>query len=310
MQVLQIMKDFFYPKLHKDSYFNVIPDDIVHLVVLSLNPYDLKNFLYYNPITLNYEYLIYLKYPEHLKEIHSEFESVNSFEYDIITSTLEVKKRLKLNCELKGLYVSKRVFVHFFRKLRYLPREIGYLPNLKSIDVVGAELTCLPEEIHHLTNLKKLLLSSNSLDRIPIMVSLKKINLSDNIISSIPSDINKLERLKFLNLSDNLLQDIPEELYQLTKLIKLNLSSNNLTSISDGVSNLTRLNYLYLNDNHLSGVCDSITRLTNLHQLDLSRNLLSNLPLGLQYIPGLEMTFDAKILNYQKFLPAQLTHKF
>ena len=74
--------------------------------------------------------------------------------------------------------------------------------------------------------------------------SLKNLN---KLIKS--NNIVELYDMIYLNLSNNNLQQIPSEIGNLTNLQKLYLHNNKLQQIPSEIGNLTNLQYLYLNRN-------------------------------------------------------------
>lgn len=81
---------------------------------------------------------------------------------------------------------------------------------------------------------------------------LKQLTIAEASITSIPAYIFKpLSNLVKLNLSNNLMESLPEGLSQLTNLKYLNLADNLLSSLENMPSNLHHLSTLNLNNNKL-----------------------------------------------------------
>ena len=83
--------------------------------------------------------------------------------------------------------------------------------------------------------------------------SLTVLDLNDNAITSLPTEIGALTDLAILDLSFNGLSSVPTEVGALAGLTFLGLSSNALTSVPSEIGALT-LRFLFLNDNALTGV--------------------------------------------------------
>lgn len=142
-----------------------------------------------------------------------------------------------------------------------IPKEIGYLTELQTLNIYISNLTgSLPPEIGNLTKLENLMISST------------------NLGGSIPVEIENLTELRNINLSSNLLTgNLPEEIGYLDKLTNLNLGDNRLTgAIPASYGNLSSLNVLYLMGNQLTGeIPVGIFTLPELEHMSLAGNKFS-----------------------------------
>ncbi|GAP70180.1 por secretion system C-terminal sorting domain [Bacteroidales bacterium 6E] len=142
-----------------------------------------------------------------------------------------------------------------------IPKEIGYLTELQTLNIYNSNLTgSLPPEIGNLTKLENLMISST------------------NLGGSIPVEIENLTELRNINLSSNLLTgNLPEEIGYLYKLTNLNLGDNRLTgAIPASYGNLSSLNVLYLMGNQLTGeIPVGIFTLPELEHMSLAGNKFS-----------------------------------
>ena len=149
--------------------------------------------------------------------------------------------------------------------IKYIPKEIGNLYNLKDIN---------------LSNINISMFDDNVIDNIPSEIynlyNLTKLNISGNKITNIPSGISKLTNLIELNISNNNLKDFPIEIYNLSNLTKLNISGNNIEEIPTGISKLANLEVLYINNNDIKYLPKEIGNLTNLKELYISKNKLNS----------------------------------
>src|SRR5207248_145705 len=82
----------------------------------------------------------------------------------------------------------------------------------------------------------------------------------------------QLSNLQHLDLYENQLIQIPSELGQLTSLQNLDLSSNQLTQIPSELGQLTNLQNLHLHKNQLTQIPPELGQLTNLQYMSLSKN--------------------------------------
>lgn len=126
--------------------------------------------------------------------------------------------------------------------------------------------------------------------------ALKKLNLGGNQISgTIPSSIGSLTNLEYLRLSTNLITGtIPSSIGDLTNLKYLSLSNNQLTgTIPLETGNLANLEELFLGTNQLTGSIPkelgNLTKLTWLHLW--GGNLTGNIPSELGNLTNLERLY-------------------
>jgi len=96
----------------------------------------------------------------------------------------------------------------------------------------------------------------NELAGIPKAVQL---DLSCNLLITIPNDINRLSHLIHLDLSKNQLTSIPDSIGGLHKLQHLDLYQNKLTTLPVGFCHLKNLKWLDVKDNPLQEALHSVT---------------------------------------------------
>lgn len=70
---------------------------------------------------------------------------------------------------------------------------------------------------------------------------LRTLDLSENKLSTIPSEIGTFEQLKHLRLSKNRLTSLPDSIGRLSKLESLSVCDNDLRSLPQSVSQLSHL---------------------------------------------------------------------
>ncbi|KAA0067328.1 LRR repeats and ubiquitin-like domain-containing protein [Cucumis melo var. makuwa] len=154
------------------------------------------------------------------------------------------------------------------------------------IALSDCNLKVIPNEVWSCeTSARVLDLSNNSINRVPSQVGslrkLQKLLLNVNEISdeSISWDgFAFLKHLAVLSLSHNLLTTLPSALGSLTSLKQLHVNNNKLTSLPDEIKFLTRLEVLKVGHNRISIVPSTIGECSSLTEVDLSSNLLSELP--------------------------------
>lgn len=120
-----------------------------------------------------------------------------------------------------------------------------------------------------------------------VLAKIRKVNLSDHGLTSLPKSICLLQGLTSLQLSANHLTSLPDSICNLTKLSNLNISKNKLTNIPKDIGNLKGLTQLNISGNNLTTLPDSICKLTNLARMNLRANNLIQLPEGVGNLSGL-----------------------
>ena len=92
-----------------------------------------------------------------------------------------------------------------------------------------------------------------------IIQNLEVLNLSNNQVSQLPSNIGELKNLKVLNLSNNQVSQLPSNIGELKNLEVLNLSNNQVSQLPSTIRELKNLKYLDLTGNHniaISQICE------------------------------------------------------
>ena len=200
-----------------------------------------------------------------------------------------------------------------------LPRIIGEILSLRTLELYGNNLSSLPESLGDLENLQWLGLSNNNLSSLPESLgklqNLRELYLASNELKSLDEHIFETLNLQVLDLSDNpalpiekILQKMPKK-----KLQKLYLANNKLTALLPSVESfqqlqelglafnpsivlpkqlfqkLPNLNGLDLGENKLKSLPDGIGALTNLQWINLAGNNLTSLPESIGGLPNLKM---------------------
>ncbi|KAG6849453.1 hypothetical protein H0H93_008296 [Arthromyces matolae] len=103
---------------------------------------------------------------------------------------------------------------------------------------------------------------------------LKSLSLTDNSLAFFPSSVLPyLTSLTHLDLSSNLLVSVPSNLGALYNLVFLNLSDNMIDSVLGIYLNLGQVLTLNVAHNRLESIC-GLERLTGLERIDLRNNLI------------------------------------
>ncbi|MGD9202753.1 MAG: leucine-rich repeat domain-containing protein [Chitinispirillia bacterium] len=109
-------------------------------------------------------------------------------------------------------------------------------------------------------------MTNNNLTSLPSEIwnlkTLTYLQLNNNNLTELPSMIINLNRLKIFELRNNKLKELPEEIKDLTKLTWFVLSGNQLTSLPTGIGNLTKLELFTIDHNKLSSLPKSISSIS------------------------------------------------
>ncbi len=158
----------------------------------------------------------------------------------------------------------------------------GYQGNLfaglETLDLHGNHLMTLPvglRRLEHITtlNLSKNRLGNDSLQVISQIPSLRELRLAENALDTL-SDIFKLQGLEILDLHDNAVSALPSDVRHLSKLRILNVAGNKMGSLP--LEYLQSLIELDAARNRLSGpLLPGAIDLPNLKSLNVANNALS-----------------------------------
>lgn len=113
--------------------------------------------------------------------------------------------------------------------------------------------------------IQNLVLTKNNLTSLPdalfsSLKQLKIVDLSENILESIPGTIGQCDQMEILRIQDNNLADLPMELAQCTNLQVLNISRNLMNELPVVVPLCTSLEQLYMNDMFMTELPEEIGR--------------------------------------------------
>ena len=143
-------------------------------------------------------------------------------------------------------------------------------------------INTFPKEILAFKNLKKLDLSQNKLKEIPSeianLITLESLVFSDNEITSLPDELSKLSKLKVINLQNNPLSNIPKVIFQLKNLRLLQLSNTKIEKVDSEIGRLPNLEILDLSENNISRLPKSFGKLIALKKLFFQKNKFRKLP--------------------------------
>ncbi|CAG8627468.1 7296_t:CDS:2, partial [Cetraspora pellucida] len=188
--------------------------------------------------------------------------------------------------KLQKLILSKNQLTHFSLKKTNL--------SLIELSLANAKLLALQNDLfEHLLSVQKLDLRNNELTSIPttigLMTNLTHLTCICNTLRTLPSEICSLVSLYTLDIHFNQLVSLPQEIWLCRSLANLNVSSNLLeqfpapptTSSNDPPPLAHSLRALYLGDNDLTaGIFNIISLFSELKILNISFNFLDEIPSG------------------------------
>jgi len=171
----------------------------------------------------------------------------------------------------------------------------------------------LPEAVFSLTQLTTLNAYNNCLETIPPtitqLVSLKKLQLSQNSLTCIPS-FKDMPALSLLSLSHNQLGALFASIADSTafwppSLTDMQLDDNHIFSLPDNFANLSSLTALSVRNNNIVTLPPSFSTLTALQHLVMAGNQIQELRIdgGLSSLTSLDLA-DNKITRLSLNLPS------
>jgi leucine-rich repeat protein SHOC2 len=140
----------------------------------------------------------------------------------------------------------------------------------------------VPAELGSLLSLTRLDLRGNRLTSLPASLKylnkLERLYVENNQLTSVPAELGELRSLRELFLNGNQLTGLPVEIGSLSSLTLLGLSRNQLTSIPAHIGQLTALTMLDVSDNQLTGMPAALGALISLEKLYKQNNQLRSIP--------------------------------
>ena len=118
--------------------------------------------------------------------------------------------------------------------------------------------------------------------------SLEILDLSNNALTALPEDLDRLTKLRIVFCSNNQFTELPEVLGRCPKLEMIGFKNNQIKRVSEKALPV-QTRWLILTDNQLSQLPDSIGRLKPLQKLALAGNQLTALPDSLAQCQNLEL---------------------
>ena len=118
--------------------------------------------------------------------------------------------------------------------------------------------------------------------------TLEILDLTDNELTSLPNDLNRLKKLRILFISNNQFKTVPKALATCPNLSMIGLRNNQIDTFEEDALPLTT-RWLILTDNQLKKLPDSMGDLLLLQKCMLSGNQLTELPQSMTKCQNLEL---------------------
>lgn len=153
-------------------------------------------------------------------------------------------------------------------------------PQLQELDLCHCALETIPEAVMLCSNLRVLDLRNNRLTCLPTNIGdlcdLRSLNLGSNLLSFVSGGLEKCTKLSVIDLSQNKISELPAVLARLPGLRDLIISSNQLSELPGGIClSFSGLNVMDVSNNHLRELPYELSE-CKLKSLNLRGNLLED----------------------------------
>jgi Leucine-rich repeat (LRR) protein len=169
-------------------------------------------------------------------------------------------------------------------KLEILPAVLETLTQIEHLNVTNNLLTRMPYWIGAFGRASAILLAGNQLCTMPNSIGalgpviLNTLNLSNNGLIKLPTEICAVLTLVNLAVSGNALQELPSSLGRLFALQILWIDNNFITRLPPTYQFWINLNTLYAHNNHIKSIPGKFVELQGLRILTLSGNSIELIP--------------------------------
>ena len=161
-----------------------------------------------------------------------------------------------------GQYKGKVVYLNFAKQSLYqFPNMVLFSPQLKGVNVNDNHISVLPSGLRYSKNLS--------------IIKAKNNQLSEQLFSALPP------KLVWLDVANNQIKELPTEVFSLKRLEYLNVSGNTIDSLPSAIGNLKKLEYLNCSNTGVIYVSEELCSLRKLRRLNVKGNPNVELPLCL-----------------------------
>lgn len=135
------------------------------------------------------------------------------------------------------------------KKFASIPKSIGNLTNLTSLNLSNGEILLLPDELYYITSLESFKIANNNIStlskRIGELKNLRSIYLSNNPLIVIPLEICELNNLESLVLEHTKISTLPKCLSTMPNLTWINVSQTELKEFPIEILNAPKLETIH-----------------------------------------------------------------
>lgn len=295
-----IDKDFCENMTHlkildlKDNKIDNLPDEIAmcqNLIRLDLT----NNALELLPNTLS---LL-----PHLQNLQVEGNKLKQIRSDIIKGgTSRILKHLREKFDMENNSPELHIKENYPSLNIYTFPDRYIMSHCRSLSLGMQELNAIPQRVFEDAKTAEVTvvdLCKNKFTSIPeglqlITSQLTELNLSSNLLKTVPEFIADCVKLQFLDVSKNSLSDLPHSLCHLKWMREIVIANNRFGKIPECIYEMEGLEILNASDNQISDIrVNGLTKLKKLAVLQLANNSINYVPpeLGnLKQLRCLELT--------------------
>jgi len=292
------------PNLHTLVAFEIL-SKLTNLEILYLNdcnllylPYQIRDLRKLKELHLSENSIRFLpkeiRNLQQLETLDISFNELENFVSEFIylekLTTLDLSFNPHLNYEecLSVLSEVNSLQVLKLQGIAFIPKQIGYLYNLRSLDLSYADFAEIPGQFTKLDQLEDLVLVSpinvdygKLFSKLSALNNLKYLIIFDDNIKELPNGLGRIYSLQKLFLRGNMLEYISKDISNLEHLESIEISMSPRLSLEELIRNvvqiksLKELSILYSNLGFLPA---NLEELTQLYRLDLKGNSLTSIP--------------------------------
>lgn len=165
--------------------------------------------------------------------------------------------------------------------MKKVPQSVRQIKSLEALDLSCNRLIDLDEAgLNELPKLVELKMPNNRIDHLPVLTSVRILNISNNKFEVFPEAVCQMHNLEQLDISFNTISKLPPGLGKLTELRCLNVAGNQVSEFPPESSELVNLVELDCRRNNITDLL-VICKLPRLQTLRADHNAVSALDLSL-----------------------------